>query len=580
MVLRHFNREFYRKGAVILFFAILGFVYFSKSNTQFGWTKQEISKTTPITSDGAWYYAYLPGWFLYKTSKPDFYHKIEHKYSDYNYGVSGKFNKYYTGTALCLAPFFGIGHLHALLVGADLDGYSWPYLFWTSIGVICFAWFGFLGLYLVLQRLRVNTFANLLTLSGLAYATSVEFYVVFELTFAHIFSFCVINWTLFLVLKWNANPRIQYIWIVAFLVGFACIIRPTNILALVFVFALIWNERKRFWMQVKSVRTLSLIIVLFILPIFFQMFTVYAQTRLIALNSYTEEGFTNWGNPFFWEILFSFKKGLFIYAPFLILMLLGIPVLFRKNKAMGWGFSVFFIISTYILASWWCWWYGGSLGMRAMIDFFGIYAIPIAFLIHFSAKWIQYALTCFTIVSGYVYQVYTYQYNHHILHYSEMDFQKFKKVFLKKDFRFEWMYFMTPDQIPSNSKPVSPFYQINIEKDSAYHHPDEELSTRKIFGIPAVSGQISIRGKGKIAILDAEANPVFIVSYYKQGKVVEEKSVYLGYIPAELNHFEPFTFDIVSSKKYTEIDSVNCSLFYKINQIELSQFGIQFYGIK
>ncbi|HRP54062.1 MAG TPA: hypothetical protein PLI97_11225, partial [Fluviicola sp.] len=65
MVLRHFNREFYRKGAVILFFAILGFVYFSKSNTQFGWTKQEISKTTPITSDGAWYYAYLPGWFLY-----------------------------------------------------------------------------------------------------------------------------------------------------------------------------------------------------------------------------------------------------------------------------------------------------------------------------------------------------------------------------------------------------------------------------------------------------------------------------------------------------------------------------------
>ena len=31
-----------------------------------------------------------------------------------------------------------------------------------------------------------------------------------------------------------------------------------------------------------------------------------------------------------------------------------------------------------MIFSWWCWWYGGSFGLRAMIDVYAVWAIPMA----------------------------------------------------------------------------------------------------------------------------------------------------------------------------------------------------------
>jgi hypothetical protein len=53
--------------------------------------------------------------------------------------------------------------------------------------------------------------------------------------------------------------------------------------------------------------------------------------------------------------------------------------LFRKSsKDLFLPLILFLALNIYIVFSWWCWWYGGSFGMRPMIDMYGIMALPLA----------------------------------------------------------------------------------------------------------------------------------------------------------------------------------------------------------
>jgi hypothetical protein len=58
------------------------------------------------------------------------------------------------------------------------------------------------------------------------------------------------------------------------------------------------------------------------------------------------------------------------------LALVGVVLLFKKQKQFSWAILVFTIVNMYVIFSWWCWWYGGSYGMRPMIDSYGMLAIP------------------------------------------------------------------------------------------------------------------------------------------------------------------------------------------------------------
>jgi len=36
------------------------------------------------------------------------------------------------------------------------------------------------------------------------------------------------------------------------------------------------------------------------------------------------------------------------------------------------------LLAIYVLSSWWCWWFGGGFGQRAMINFYVLLAFPMA----------------------------------------------------------------------------------------------------------------------------------------------------------------------------------------------------------
>lgn len=109
-------------------------------------------------------------------------------------------------------------------------------------------------------------------------------------------------------------------------------------------------------------------------------------TGSFLFYSYTSERFF-FNHPHFIDGLFSYRKGWLVYTPIMILALIGIPFLFIKLREFSCAITVFTILNLYIVFSWWCWWYGGSYGMRALIDFYGMLAIPSAVLFNEAKKW-------------------------------------------------------------------------------------------------------------------------------------------------------------------------------------------------
>jgi len=111
-------------------------------------------KTGVIESDAKGYYAYLPAVFIYHDLNFRFYNKIEREtYHNSNLDFqylrthnNQTINKYYVGTAICLLPFFLVGHAITLNTELPADGYSYYYTLMVHIGAMFYlllALFGF-----------------------------------------------------------------------------------------------------------------------------------------------------------------------------------------------------------------------------------------------------------------------------------------------------------------------------------------------------------------------------------------------------------------------------------------------------
>ena len=92
--------------------------------------------------------------------------------------------------------------------------------------------------------------------------------------------------------------------------------------------------------------------------------------------SYGSESF-NFAQPHFFNILFSYNRGWFVYTPVALLSMAGLFGLWKRNCSMFFWISGFLLIFIYIMSSWWLWYYASKSGQRVFID---IYVI-IAFLI-------------------------------------------------------------------------------------------------------------------------------------------------------------------------------------------------------
>jgi hypothetical protein len=68
-----------------------------------------------------------------------------------------------------------------------------------------------------------------------------------------------------------------------------------------------------------------------------------------------------------------------------------------------------------VTASWWCWWYGGGLGMRPYVEYLVLFVLPIAFLWQYAHLFFKVILIIFSLGSLLLYQLHHAAYKPNIL---------------------------------------------------------------------------------------------------------------------------------------------------------------------
>jgi hypothetical protein len=198
---------------------------------------------------------------------------------------------------------------------------------------------------------------------------------------AHASGFMLASLLIYYSIRWIDTPKWKYSIVLGFVTGLLVLIRPVNMLLL--LFPLLYHINS-FGMLAKRCRLLFnhiglLLIILCIAMLINLPQLIYWKyiTGNYFFNSYVGERFY-FAHPHLIEGLFGFRKGWLLYSPVFVFSLAGIILSYQVLKKFAVSISAILVLYIYVILSWWCWWYGGSWGLRAMIDFYPFLAVTMA----------------------------------------------------------------------------------------------------------------------------------------------------------------------------------------------------------
>lgn len=323
------------------------------------------------------YYSYLPAYFVHN----DLSFSFEHDYWTSNLPNGKHIPKVTMGMALMYSPFFLTAHAIAKNSSYKADGYSLPYKVALHIGSILFS---IIGLWFCRKNLLrfFNEYITLISLVCIYFGTNLFYYTYGLGEMPHAYLFFIFSVFIHFCLKWLEEKKVTSLYWLAFLAGYSVLIRPTEIIILLFPLMLYVKkmsdvkERILFLFSFKG--KLIFAILLFIFPFFLQMLYWKTHSGSWFFYSYGEEEKFFFNDPQILNFLFSFRKGWFLYTPMILLALFGIPFMKGNVKGMRVFLLLFLVVCIYLLSSWWDWAYGGSFGCRAMIQYYAFLLFPLA----------------------------------------------------------------------------------------------------------------------------------------------------------------------------------------------------------
>ena len=338
------------------------------------WKKND----TPFHADVNQYYSYLPLTFIY--GDLDLI-KHNHEYWGITAPNGGIVPKATYGMALMYSPFFLLGHKIAINQHSPQDGYSEPYATCIHYGTLFYCFFGLVLLAFILKRFFSDG-PIAITLLTLFFATNLFYYTFKEGEMTHSYTFFLLSLLLFFTCRWHEkNKSIYFLWI-GLIMGLLTLIRPNEILFfLIFIgyqvysFSDLKNKLRKIFFSFKNIPLFLLGFFILWLP---QMIFWKIKTDQLLFFSYGSQERFFWLDPQITNLLFSYRKGWFVYTPIMLFSIIGLFV--PKCKITGFKFSIiiYLLLNIYLLSAWWCWWYGGGFGMRALVQCYAILAIPMA----------------------------------------------------------------------------------------------------------------------------------------------------------------------------------------------------------
>ena len=337
-----------------------------------------------IWSDAEGYYMYLPAVFIHGSFE-GLVTKTPNVFKEYP-GTKKVFTKYTYGVALMEMPFFLMAYVSRIIQGLDPNLYhSSDY----SVGLLlagCF--YGVLGLFLLFQSLKVFPVSRTMiwvALGVLLLGSNLLFYMTCAPGMSHAYSFFLFSAVVYLTPKLFDNPTFRNFALTELVIGLITIIRPTN--AVVILYPLLYgvtsagslkNHFIFFKNQLNKMAAASLFVCLVWLP---QLYYWKYITGKWILYSYSHESFIYWKNPKIMHVLFSYWNGFFTYSPVMLLPVIGLFFMLKKNCWNSVAILSIFILSTYIFGSWWCWWFGGAFGLRSYVEYLSLLVFPLLYIL-------------------------------------------------------------------------------------------------------------------------------------------------------------------------------------------------------
>jgi len=422
-----------------LFILITGLVMTLVSNN-FNWTKESWKHI--LEADAKGYYAYLPATFIYHDLNFGFFDEIEKEkyynpntYYDYRSGSNNKvINKYYAGTALAELPFFLVAHLYATVTDSVADGFSKPYMVSVSVAALFYFLSGLLLLNRILEMYSISKWNRVWVIVACTFGTNLFYYVVSEPGLSHVFSFSFFTAFIYTAKRYFLSGDLRWLLFLSLTTGMIVLIRPVNGLIL-FSLPFIAGDYKTLKEDLvlrltKEPFKMLLIMVTGSLIVFLQLIIYKVSTGNYIVYSYGEEGF-DFLHPHLIDILFSYKKGLFLYTPIYLVSLFGLYKLWKDTTFTATSLFLFLFVTTYVFSSWWMWYYGGSFSSRVFVEFLPFFMIPLGILLEsrLRKKLIIPLIVVLTIVC----QIQIFQYRYYEIHWSEMTKEKYWNVFLRVD---------------------------------------------------------------------------------------------------------------------------------------------------
>lgn len=337
---------------------------------------------TPFCSDSKQYYSYLPKFFLEHDMKFN-------NRGDYwlNFLPDGKpYIKYSCGLAILQAPFFFIALLYSSIFDIPLEGgYSSVFVNIIHYGTLFYFLIGLLSLRKVLKHFHYSETATSITLIAVFFGTNLFHYILGQGLMTHGFLFslhCVFLW---LTINFYEKASWKNALFLGLIGGLIALIRPTEVIC--FAVWLLWSVtsfkafKERIMFLVKNYYLLLIIAVSFVLVWIPQLVYWNYVSGHLFIDAYAGEKLF-FADPKIYKVLFSARSGLFPYCPVMLLFFIGIffPNPNFKSKIIV---LIFIALNIYVVSCWWCWWYGGSYSMRALIQIFPYLSIFFAGMLHY-----------------------------------------------------------------------------------------------------------------------------------------------------------------------------------------------------
>lgn len=299
--------------------------------------------------------------------------------------------RYPVGLSIFYAPFYFIADLIAPHTKYAADGFSKPYQLSVLYGCLIYT---LIGLHFIKKTLLqfFSDKTTALCLIGIALGTNYFLHTSLhgQGAMSHNLLFTLYAAIIYFSTKWHKEYSSGLSVVLGICVGLAALCRPSEIISglipLLYGVIGLQSFKERLALLLKLKKQVFLFgIALFCMGFIQLCYYKFASGRFF-INPY---GSGNPGEglelfrPHLLEVLFSFRKGWFIYTPLMIFIVFGFVQLYKKNRGLFLFVLIYTLANVYIVASWSCWWFGSCFGNRALIANYAALAIPLGYFLEY-----------------------------------------------------------------------------------------------------------------------------------------------------------------------------------------------------